>query len=311
MYSQRRVTRFIVILLAATFFCVSAGMSTADDEGQIYVENEWNFVDGSMNAMRGIPDDATGVLDRIRRKGVLRVATEPYYPPQEFIDPDMTGQDQYAGADMELARLIALRMGVELAIVPMEYTQVLPALTDNLVDLTISAIAFTPRRAAAYTMSKGYYFTESAATTAFVIREADRELYTSVEDLSDKTLIVQSSSLQEALVAKNVRNYRELRRVSSVQTVYEAVRQGKADVGIVDLETAQTYIRNNQGSGLILAEGLYYVPDEQYLGNRVVAKKGELQLIYFVNGVIDEVLDNGTYLKWIEDAQKRADELGL
>ena len=43
----------------------------------------------------------------------------------------------------------------------------------------------------------------------------------------------------------------------------------------------------------------------------MVAKKGELQLIYFVNGVIDEVLDNGTYLKWIEDAQKRADELGL
>ena len=112
MFRQRRITRFIVILLAAAFFCASAGLSAADDEEQIYVENEWNFVDGSMNAMHGIPDDATGVLDRIRRKGVLRVATEPYYPPQEFIDPDMTGQDQYAGADMELARLIAARMGV-------------------------------------------------------------------------------------------------------------------------------------------------------------------------------------------------------
>ena len=144
-----------------------------------------------------------------------------------------------------------------------------------------------------------------------MIRESDRELYTSVEDLYDKTLIVQSSSLQEALVAKHVRNYREFRRVSSVQTVYEAVRQGKADVGIVDLETAQTYIRNNQGSGLILAEGLYYVPEEQYLGNRVIAKKGELQLIYFVNGVIDEILESGTYEKWIEAAQERADELGL
>ena len=108
-----------------------------------------------------------------------------------------------------------------------------------------------------------------------------------------------------------MRNYREFRRVSSVQTVYEAVRQGKADVGIVDLETAQTYIRNNQGSGLILAEGLYYVPEEQYLGNRVIAKKGELQLIYFVNGVIDEILESGTYEKWIEAAQERADELGL
>lgn len=305
---SRRFRKIVSLITGVTLFFCAPFCSAA---AEFYLENELNYVDGSMDISHGIPENATGVMDRIKRKGVLRVATEPYFAPQEFIDPEKTGMDQYAGADMELARLIALRMGVELEIVPMEYTQVLPALTDNLVDLTISAIAFTPRRAAAYTMSKGYYFTESAATTAFVIREADRELYTSVEDLSDKTLIVQSSSLQEALVAKNVRNYRELRRVSSVQTVYEAVRQGKADVGIVDLETAQTYIRNNQGSGLILAEGLYYVPDEQYLGNRVVAKKGELQLIYFVNGVIDEVLDNGTYLKWIEDAQKRADELGL
>ena len=223
------------------FFCLPFLHAMAEF---YYVENEWNYVDGSMDISRGIPENATGVMDRIRRKGVLRVATEPYFAPQEFIDPEKSGMDQYAGADMELARMIASRMGVELEIVPMEYTQVLPALTDNLVDLTISAMAFTPRRAASYTMSKGYYFTESAATTAFVIRESDRELYTSVEDLYDKTLIVQSSSLQEALVAKHVRNYREFRRVSSVQTVYEAVRQGKADVGIVDLETAQTYIRN-------------------------------------------------------------------
>ena len=308
MMKRQCLCRIVCLIAGITLFF---GMSFFPARAEIYLENEWNYVDGSMDTSRGVPENSTGVMDRIRRKGVLRVATEPYFAPQEFIDPDKNGMDRYAGADMELARLIALRMGVELEIVPMEYTQVLPALTDNLVDITISAIAFTPRRAASYTMSKGYYFTESAATTAFVIREADRELYTSVDDLSDKVLIVQSSSLQEALVAKNVRRYKEFRRVSSVQTVYEAVRQGKADAGIVDLETAQTYIRNNQGSGLTLAEGLYYVPEEQYLGNRVVAKKGELQLIYFVNGVIDELMDSGAYIKWIEDAQKRADELGL
>ena len=306
---KRQRFRLIVSLITGVTLFFSMPFMPASAE--FYLENEWNYVDGSMDVSHGIPDNATGVMDRIRRKGVLRVATEPYFAPQEFIDPEKTGMDQYAGADMELARLIAARMGVELEIIPMEYTQVLPALTDNLVDLTISAIAFTPRRAASYTMSKGYYFTESAATTALVIREADRELYTSEKDLSDKTLIVQSSSLQDALVTKHVRSYREFRRVSSVQTVYEAVRQGKADVGIVDLETAQNYIRNNSGSGLALAEGLYYVPEEQYLGNRVVAKKGELQLIYFVNGVIDEVLNSGTYLNWIEEAQQRANELGL
>ena len=296
--------------LIGMMLCFSIFFTFAEAEFY-YVENEWNYVDGSMDVSHGIPESATGVMDRIRRKGVLRVATEPFFAPQEFIDPEKEGQLQYAGADMELARRIAERMGVSLEIVPMEFTQVLPALTDNLVDLTISAIAFTPRRAASYTMSKSYYVTESAATTAFIIREADADQFTNEEDLADKTLIVQSSSLQEALVAKHVRSYREFRRVSSIQTVYEAVRQGKADAGIVDMETAGTYIRNNPGSGLILAEGLCYIPEEQYLGNRVVAKKGELQLIYYVNGVIDEVLKDGTYLQWVEEAQKRADELGM
>ena len=297
-----------LVLGAALLFAMAVQPAAAES---YFVENEWNYVDGSIDVNHGIPDNATGVLDRIRRKGVLRVATEPYFAPFEFIDPEQLDQRQYVGADMKLAALIAEKMGVELEIVPLEFTQVLPALTENQCDLTVSAIAFTPSRASGYAMSKGYYFPETSASTTFVIREEDREKITSLEDLADKTIIAQSSSLQEALASKHIINYKEFRRVSSVQAVYEAVRKGRADAGVVDMETASNYIRNNADAGLILADNLYFALEEQYLGHRIVAKKGELQLIYFVNGVIDEVLEDGTYLKWIEEAQQRADELGL
>ena len=69
--------------------------------------------------------------------------------------------------------------------------------------------------------------------------------------------------------------------------------------------------RNNQDAGLALAEGMSFTLEEQHRGHRVAAKKGELQLIYFVNGVIDEVLEDRTYVRWLEEAQKRADELGV
>ena len=305
---KRRMKRIATSLMLAAFFCVFClPVSMAED---VYVENEWNFVDQSMDVSQGIPDNATGVLDRIKRKGVLRVATEPYFPPQEFIDEELTGQDQFAGADMEFARLIAERMGVQLEIVPMEFTQVLPALTEDQCDLTISGVVFTPGRASSYAMSKGYYFPDRSASTAFVIREADKESITTIEDLRDKTLVAQSNSLQEALASSHVRNYKEFRRVNSVQAVYEALKQGKADAGVVDMETAVTYVRNNPDAGLIVAEGLQFVMEDYFLGDRVVAKKGELQLMYFVNGVIDEVLD-GKYEQRIEEAQKRAAELGL
>jgi polar amino acid transport system substrate-binding protein len=303
--------RLAVFLLTAALLCVWMGMTAAEDADQIYVENEWNYVDGSMDVRHGIPDNATGVLDRIRRKGVLRVATEPYFAPQEFIDPEKTGQDQYAGADMKLARLIAERMSVELEIIPMEFTQVLPALAEDQCDLTISALSYTPARATSYTLSKGYYFTDSVASTGFIIREEDKDKIASLEDLADKTLIAQSSSLQEALAAAHVRSYKEFRRLSTVQTVFETVRQGKADAGVVDLETAENYITNNPGCGLCIAENMFFTLDEAYQGDRIAAKKNEEMLLYFVNGVIDEVLEDGTYLKWYEEAGERAAELGL
>ena len=306
---KRRFFRVTVSLILGAALCFCAIFQSAGAES-FYVENEWNYADGSIDVDHGIPDNATGVMDRIKRKGVLRVATEPFFPPFEFIDPEQLDQRQYIGADMMLARLIAEKMGVELRIVPMEFTQVLPALSENQCDLTISALSFTPSRASSYALSKGYYFPETTASTAFVIREEDKDNITSLGDLTDKTIIAQSGSLQEAMASKNIVNYREFRRVSSVQAVYEAVRKGRADAGIVDMETASNYIRNNKDAGLMLAENLYFTLAEQYLGHRIAAKKGELQLIYFVNGVIDEVLADGRYMKWIEEAQIRAAEIG-
>ena len=301
--------RTLTLALAALVcLCAVCGPAAADE---IYVENEWNYVDGSIDVDHGIPDNATGVLDRIRRKGVLRVATEPYFAPQEFVDPYRVGAEQYVGADMELARLIAKKMGVELEIVPMDFAQVLPALADDQCDLAISALAYTPGRANSYTLSKGYYYTDSAASTAVIIREADAETIRNADDLADKRIIAQSSSLQEALAAKYVRYYLEFRRVSSVQAVYDAVAGGTADAGVVDMETAENYISNNPELGLMLIQDFYFTLDDYYLGDRIAAKKDELQLIYFVNGVIDEVLADGTYEKWIEEAQVRANELGL
>ena len=311
MKRQRRTNRLTAWLLTVAILCASVCLAAAESDGQIYVENEWNYVDGSMDTTHGIPDNAAGVLDRIRRKGILRVATEPYYSPQEFIDPELTGQDQFVGSDMKLARLIAERMGVELEIIPMEVTQVLPALTEDQCDLTISALSYTPARAASYSLSKGYYFSDSIASTGFIIREEDREKITSLEDLADRTLIAQSSSLQETLAASHVRSYKEFRRISAIQSVYDAVSKGRADAGVVDIETAEAYIKSNPESRLCIAEGLYFALDEPFLGDRIAAKKGESMLLYFVNGVIDEVLKDGTYMQWYEEARQRAEELGL
>ncbi|MBR3015785.1 MAG: transporter substrate-binding domain-containing protein [Clostridia bacterium] len=297
-----------VMLAAVCAVCVSVSVFAEDMDGE-YVENEWNYVDQAMDVSQGIPDGAAGVLARIRETGVLRVATEPYYPPQEFLDESLSGQEQFVGADMELARLIAQRMGVELKIVPMDFSLVLSAVSDGECDLAISALSYTPGRAVTNTFSKGYYFSDDNSANGLLIRAGDLENIKDVSDLADKTIVAQSGSLHEALAAENVLSYHEFRRLKTIREVYLAVANSWADAAVVNVAAAKTYIESHPQQKLALVPGLVFEIDKEMEGDRVAGKKGELQLMYFVNGVLNETLESGIYYEWMETYQAYWDRL--
>ena len=305
---NRKWLRAVFCLLLACFFAGGFALESAGAEIQAgWFENEWNFMEESMDIRDGIPKDAFGTLGRIQRSGVLRVAVNPDSAPRLFED-STAGEDGMAGADLMLARRIAERMDVKLQLIRLDATQILPSLTEDQCDLAISALRFTPGRGLSFTMSKGYDFSEEEERIGILIRE-DGEV-SSLQDLEGRILIAQRNSIPETLGAAHIRNYLEFRRTDSAQAVYEAVRDGKADAGLVPVSTAETWLLNHPEAGLRLTEGLVFTPDEQYRGFRIAAKKGETQLIAFVNAVIDEVLGSGEYEAWLEQARKRAAELG-
>ena len=297
--------------LTAAVLMAAAVMSMGAMAEEEYVENEWGFVDGSMDVSNGIPDNAQGRLAKIKEAGKLTVATEPYFAPQEFIDPSLTGQDQYVGADMEFAKLIAERMGVELEIVPLEFTAVQASVAEGKYDLAISALAYTPGRAGAMELSKGYHLSGESSLYGIIIRNEDAENIKSVDDLADRTIITQSGSLQEALANENIPKYKEFKRVSSMQDAFLAVQEGKADAAVIDRENAMLYIQNNPGCDMMVVDEIAFKLDEVYDGTRVGTEKGEIQLMYFVNGVIDEMLEQGLYEKWFEEYAEYAGRLGV
>lgn len=282
-----------------------------EDEDEIaYVVTAWNYVEGAMDVSNGIPQDAGGVLGRIREAGKLRVATEPYFPPQEYIDPALSGQARYVGADMELARLIAQRMGVELEIVPMEFTRVLPSVAEGECDLAISALSYTPSRAVQNELSKGYHYAENSLGSGIMIREADADIH-SIEDLKHKIIAAQRGSVQELHAAEHIPAYLEFRRLAAIRDVYQALSNGDADAVIVDIETAQNYFQTYPNCGFKLLPGVNFRLESYMDGDRIAGKKGELQLMYFVNGVINEVLASGQYEQWFDEYTRDAARLGL
>ena len=46
-------------------------------------------------------------LAQIKEKGYIELCTEPYFAPYEYVDPNKSGEDQYQGMDIEVAKYIA------------------------------------------------------------------------------------------------------------------------------------------------------------------------------------------------------------
>jgi polar amino acid transport system substrate-binding protein len=102
--------------------------------------------------------EAADRLEDIKKRGYIEVATEPYFAPNEFIDPTKSGDDKYVGSDIELAKYIGKNLGVDVKIVPLEFSAVLTGVTEGKYDMAISALAYTPVREEAMNLSKGYHF---------------------------------------------------------------------------------------------------------------------------------------------------------
>lgn len=85
-------------------------------------------------------------------KDQLVVATNAAFAPFEF-----TSGDQFAGIDMEIAKLIADTMGKELVIVNMDFEAVTGAVGNNGIDIAITGMTINDTRKKVVNFSDPYY----------------------------------------------------------------------------------------------------------------------------------------------------------
>ncbi len=289
MSGQKKITKLItILLLTAIVLGVISGCTSSATKAE-----------------------STNRLDAIKERGYLEVVMETYYAPYEFIDPSKEGQEQYVGSDVEFAKYIADKFGVELRIVPLEFGAVLSSITDGKYDLAISALAYTPARAEAMNMSKGYYFSKDNPGYGLLIRKEDASEIKGPEDIKDKIIVAQSGSLQEMFVNEQVPEYKEFKRVSATTDGFLMVQENKADVCSVSIAMAQLYIDANPNAGLMIVENFEFEFDESVDGTRVGIPLGEDELTEEINKIVDEVVSTGLYEKWYMEYTEYAKSLGL
>ena len=247
------------------------------------------------------------LLEEIKAQGYIELCTEPYFAPFEFVDPSKTGDDQYVGVDIEIAKYIAEKIGVELRIVPLDFTAVLAGIADGKYDIAISAIAYSPSRAEAMRLSNVYK--PNSGGYGFLTRTEDVDKYSSVEDLKDAVVITQSGSVQESLYNQNVKACKEFKLVANMTDGYLAVAEGKADVCICSTESAQLYAEAN--GGLAIPDFRFEVDPNMNGTVMAMPLEGSESLLEVVNEAIAELNAQGKIDQWNEEYTAYAAQLGI
>ena len=259
------------------------------------------------------PQSAGNRLDAIKERGYLTVCMEPSFAPMQFIDPSLEGDAQYIGSDVEFAKYIAEKLGVECRIVPLEFAAVLAGISDGKFDLAISALGYTPARAEAMEMSDGYFFPRDDKGHGLLVRTDDLQSITGPDSTNGKVLVVQSGSLQEMFVTEqiDIKALKELKYVSATPDAFLMVQEGKADVCAVSIPMAELYIESNPDCGLALVPNFQFTQTEETAGTRIALPKGETALLDFINEVVAEIRENGMYEKWYDEFVEYARNIGL
>jgi polar amino acid transport system substrate-binding protein len=124
--------------------------------------------------------EATGLLKLVQDTGVLRVSTDPAYPPQS----SLTETGEWEGFDIDVATEIANRLGLEVQWETPSWEIITAGNWAGRWDLSVGSMTVTPERAEVLNFSEPYYYTPAAVA----VHEDNTDITDVETDLDGKTI---------------------------------------------------------------------------------------------------------------------------
>ena len=257
-----------------------------------------NDTDGDAAGEDGGVTEPANALEKIKADGVLTVALSPDFSPMEFVDSSKTGQDQYVGFDITLAKYIAENLGVELAIEPMGFDASQTAVYTGSVPMSISGYSWTEDRAKNYELSDYYYAGENETRQALLIKKENADKYTSPEDLAGQDVGAQNASLQMQLVTEQLTDANPI-SIGDITVGVMELKSGNIEALAVAYGNAEMIVDANPD--LVICTWEFDVKAE-YSANVIMMQKGETELLDAVNAILAQAKDSNLYDGWYKDA---------
>ena len=242
--------------------------------------------------------EPANALEKIKADGVLTVALSPDFSPMEFVDSSKTGQEQYVGFDITLAKYIAENLGVELVIEPMGFDASQTAVYTGSVPMSISGYSWTEERAQNYELSDYYYAGENETRQALLIKKENADKYASPEDLAGQDVGAQNASLQMQLVTEQLAGANPV-AIGDITVGVMELKSGNIEALAVAYGNAEMIVDANPD--LVICTWEFDVKAE-YAANVIMMQKGETELLDAVNAILAQAKGSNLYDGWYKDA---------
>lgn len=208
--------------------------------------------------------------------GKLVMATNATFPPYEYYDADK----QIVGIDVEVAGLIAEKLGLELEVSDMEFDSIIAAVKQGKADIGMAGITITEERKKNVAFSDTY----TKATQMIIVQEGSA--IASPDDLKDVKVGVQTGTTGDLYVSDLSEDGVEVMQFSKGIDAVIALTQGKVDAVVIDGEPAKVFVEGNEG--LVLLDEAF--TEEEYA--IAVAPENE-ELLEQINTALAELEESG------------------
>ena len=213
---------------------------------------------------------AQDALEAVMAKKQLTVAIPTDFPPYGFVGVDLKPQ----GLDIDMANLIAARLGVKAELVPVTSANRIPYLQTRKADLVISTLGKNPER------EKVIDFTAAYSPFYQAVFAAKSVTVKSANDLAGKSVGVTRGAIEDIELSKIAPAGADIKRFEDNSATISAFASGQVQVVATGASVAATLMQRQPQLGTELKFVLKDSP------NFIGVAKGQDKLKAKVNEII-------------------------
>ena len=230
---------------------------------------------------------AQTALDDVMAKKLITIAIPTDFPPYGFVGTDLKPQ----GLDIDMANLIATKMGVKIELVAVTSANRIPYLQTKKADLVISTLGKNPEREKVIDFTAGYspFYQAVFAAKSLSVKSA--------ADLAGKSVGVTRGAIEDMELTKIAPPSADVKRFEDNNATVSAFVSGQVQVIATGASVAGNMMAKNPQ---LNTEYKLLLSDSP---NFIGVAKGEDKLRLKVNEVIAEAKKNGDLdkiaMKWL------------